>query len=107
MGDYSSYEEDFTEITLSNSTEDESPKKDVKKDDNPFEILSMENILQDVSEIVAKVQSFLEVSPKLRMFFLEFYMKNKVSNCNKLQCIVPHIAFCATIYESTTETNRE
>lgn len=64
MGDYSSFEEDFTEIALSNSTEDESPKKDVQKVDNSFEILSMENILQDVFEIVTKVQSFLSVRAK-------------------------------------------
>lgn len=61
MDDDSSFE-DFSESLSVNSIEDEVPKKDVKKEDNPFEILSMERILEDVYSKVADVRSFTEVS---------------------------------------------
>lgn len=61
MEDESSFE-DFSDATFFIPIEDEIPKKEIKKEENPFEILSMESILEDVIDMVQKVQSFLNVS---------------------------------------------
>lgn len=62
MTDDSSFDEDFAETTLFCTTEDEAPKKETKKEENHFEILSIENIAQEVYDIIYKVQAFLAVS---------------------------------------------
>lgn len=64
----SSYEEDFSEVTQMFSTDVELPKEETKKEESPFEIVSMENIVQEVFDIVMRVQSFINV----RTFFLFF-----------------------------------
>lgn len=62
MDDDSSFEEDFSENTLFCTNEEvELPKKAIKKDENQYEILSIENIAQDVYDIIYKVQAFLAV----------------------------------------------
>lgn len=61
MGDDSSYEEDFSSELTMFSPDIDLPKKETKKEENVFQILSMENIVQDVFEMVMKVQSFLAV----------------------------------------------
>lgn len=61
MTDDSSFDEDFAENTFC-TTEDEAPKKETKKEENHFEILSIENIAQEVYDIIYKVQAFLAVS---------------------------------------------
>lgn len=65
MDDDSSFEEDFSEITFLTTTEEESTppqKKDTNKDNNSFEILSTEHILQEVFRMVLEVRSFLGVN---------------------------------------------
>lgn len=74
MEDDSSFEEDFTD-TFENSDEVEPspPKKAVKKDDNSFEILSIEHILEEAFEKVNEVRSFLQV--RIIQFSMEFHNK--------------------------------
>lgn len=73
MGDGdSSYEEDFSEVTQMFPTHVELPKEETKKEENPFEIISMENIAQEVYDIIMKVQSVLDVR-NLFSFFLFFF----------------------------------
>lgn len=61
MDDDSSFE-DFSDTLFGTPVEDEIPKKDVKKEENPFEILSMERILEDVYSKVQDVKSYTAVS---------------------------------------------
>lgn len=75
MGDDSSYEEDFSgEITMFSTQDIELPKKETKKEESAFEILSIENIVQDVFEMVYKVQSFLAVRVSFIIFSIRFFI---------------------------------
>lgn len=70
MADDSSFEEDFSETTLFCTNEEiDLPKKTIKKDENQYEILSIENIAQDVYDIIYKVQAFLAVSKMFSRYF--------------------------------------
>lgn len=60
MGDDPSFE-DFSEVVFP-TPDVELPKRETKKEENPFEILSLDNIIQHVFEKVLDVQSFLNVS---------------------------------------------
>lgn len=62
MDDDSSFE-DFSEIPLFTEDEPKTPQqKEVKRNENnSFEILTIEKIVENVSEMVVKVQNFLGV----------------------------------------------
>lgn len=82
MGEESSFfAEDFSENTLFYVNDVEPPKRETKKEENHFEILSIDNIAEDVSEIMYKVQTFLAVSNFMRSilsrhFFYTFEHSN-------------------------------
>lgn len=66
MDDDSSFEDDITPFddTAALNNEEEQPKPVVKKKfDSPFEILTMEKMLQTVEDQVQNVRSFTEVRP--------------------------------------------
>lgn len=57
-----SFEEDFSEIPVFTEDEPKIPQQKEVKQNNSFEILTMEKILKDVCDMVEKVQNFLGVS---------------------------------------------
>lgn len=59
MGDDPSYVEDFSEIVLFPSQDVELPKREKKKEQNAYEIHSVESILSDVFEKVFNVKTIL------------------------------------------------
>lgn len=101
MGDDSSYEEDFSaDLTIFPTQDIDLPKKVTKTEESPFKILSMENIVQDVFEMVMKVQSFLAVRIYFNFFFFIF-SRIQVWQCKKndahlLHFIVYQILFIMT-----------
>lgn len=57
-----SCEEDFSESPMFTEDEPKVPKPIKPKQNNAFEILSMEKIVENVYDMVSKVQNFLSVS---------------------------------------------
>lgn len=98
MGDDStSYEEDFTaDLTLFSTQDIDLPRKETKTEESPFKILSMDNIVHDVFEMVMKVQSFLAVRIYFNIFIHFFPHSVKKNDANLLHFIVYQILFIMT-----------
>lgn len=63
-----SFEEDFSEAPVFAEEEPQKPQQKEVKRNNAFEILSVEKIIENVMEMVVKVQSFLGVSVQSDLF---------------------------------------
>lgn len=57
-----SFEEDFSEIPVFTEDEPKTPKQKEVKRNHLFDILTIEKIMENVFEMVEKVQNFLGVS---------------------------------------------
>lgn len=65
-----SFEEDFSETPEFAEDEPQKPQQKEVKRNNGFEILSVEKIMENVMEMVGKVQNFLGVSVHCAIGFL-------------------------------------